>query len=464
MGRARTYPWKRFWCRREDSYTLGDRGFLSDPDGEHGELLNPHVTTFDQLQAVACLALLGEPGVGKSWSLSIDVDAFRQQSPRLPLIHLDLRSFGSEDRLYKALFENQTLLQWINGDYDLHLYLDSFDECLLRIDTVAALLVDELPKLPLDRLKLRIACRTASWPMLLENALTAGYGNDNFVAAELVPLRRVDVLEAATLSGISQPDAFLERVDQLQIAALAGKPITLRMLLDTFEREGDLPGNLLDLYEKGCLILCEEQNESRRAAGRTGVLSPASRMAVAARIAEAIPDTRYRRRVIRQHAQAKGNHQDQVGEPGEVKATAMSLRSGQGGFHAEPDDKDYGQATENVESRGLNRRAPGCEQVIDSLREKGEIALGHGLPSAGAERDGLDGIGDASGHLLHGVREILLEVNGLVDEPVALVQLFLGIERLLRSSGGENLVGVLLRMDLKHRGRVDLCQHADFGL
>lgn len=285
MRTVKSFPWKRFWCRREDSYTLADRGFLTDPTGEHGELLNPHLTTFDQLQAVACLALLGEPGVGKSWSLSVDVEAFRQQFPEMPMIRLDLRSFGSEDRLYKALFENQILLHWISGDHDLHLYLDSFDECLLRIDTIAAILADELPKLPLNRLKLRIACRTASWPLLLENALRAGYGNDNFAATELVPLRRVDVLEAATLNGISQPEAFLERVDQLQIAALASKPITLTMLLDTFQREGDLPANLLDLYEKGCLILCEEQNESRRAAGRTGALSSTSRMAVAARIA-----------------------------------------------------------------------------------------------------------------------------------------------------------------------------------
>jgi hypothetical protein len=60
---AKAFPWKRFWCRREDSYSLGDRGFLSDPDGEHGKLLNPYLVTFDQLQATACLALLGEPGI-----------------------------------------------------------------------------------------------------------------------------------------------------------------------------------------------------------------------------------------------------------------------------------------------------------------------------------------------------------------------------------------------------------------
>src|ERR1700723_2254207 len=109
----KSFPWKRFWCRREDSYNLADRGFLTDPTREHGELLNPHLITFDQLQAVDCLALLGEPGVGKSWSLMVDVDAFQQQSPELPMIRLDLRSFGSEDRLYKTLFANQVLIQWI---------------------------------------------------------------------------------------------------------------------------------------------------------------------------------------------------------------------------------------------------------------------------------------------------------------------------------------------------------------
>jgi hypothetical protein len=279
------FPWKRFWCRREDACNLGDRGFLFDPDAEHGAVLNPNLATFDQLQDKPCLALLGEPGVGKSWSLNSDVDSFHAKDPEQPIIRRDLRSFGNEDRLYRAIFEDDTLVQWVAGDYDLHLYLDSFDECLLRIDTVAQILADELPKLPLSRLKLRIACRTASWPPFLENALKYGYGENNFAAAELMPLRRVDVLEAAKLSGISQPEAFLERIDQLQIAAFAGKPITLKMLLDTYQREGDLPENLPDLYEKGCLILCEEQNDSRRASGRTGSLSPKSRMAIAARIA-----------------------------------------------------------------------------------------------------------------------------------------------------------------------------------
>lgn len=169
---SRVFPWKRFWCRREDSYSLGDRGFLFDPEGEHGALLNPHLVAFNELQAIPCLALLGEPGIGKSWSLSLDLDAFLQQSPELATMRLDLRGYGREDRLYRALFEDGRFLQWVEGDHDLHLYLDSFDECLLRIDNVAALLADDLPQRPLKRLKLRIACRTASWPPIVEDAMT----------------------------------------------------------------------------------------------------------------------------------------------------------------------------------------------------------------------------------------------------------------------------------------------------
>jgi len=65
----------------------------------------------------------------------------------MPTIRLDLRRFSSEDRLYRTLFEDETFLQWAKGDYDLHLYIDSLDECLLRIDSVAALLADEIPKI-----------------------------------------------------------------------------------------------------------------------------------------------------------------------------------------------------------------------------------------------------------------------------------------------------------------------------
>src|SRR5205807_242953 len=121
---------------------------------------------------------------------------------------LDLRSFGSEDRLWRALFEGEEFKEWRNSDYVLHVFLDSLDECLLRIDNVAALIADQLPNEPVQRLRVRIACRTAPWPSFLESALIKVFGKDEFEAYELVPLRRKDVSHGAALRGIADPDVF----------------------------------------------------------------------------------------------------------------------------------------------------------------------------------------------------------------------------------------------------------------
>ena len=102
-------------------------------------------------------------------------------------------------------------------------------------------------------------------------------------------------------------------------------------------------------------------------------------------VAEAVPDAGNRRRVIGQHSQPEGNHQDQVGEFGEVKSATVSLRSGESGFDPEPDNQDHGQATEDIESRGLERGAFGGQQLADRCPKKGEWILLHGLPSCWAE-------------------------------------------------------------------------------
>jgi hypothetical protein len=104
------------------------------------------------------------------------------------------------------LFEGSEFQRWRNGDYILHLFLDSLDECLMRMDNVATLLADELPKQPTDRLHLRVACRTAVWPGILERALDNVF--PEFRAFEMAPLRRIDVRRAAEQSGICNLDGF----------------------------------------------------------------------------------------------------------------------------------------------------------------------------------------------------------------------------------------------------------------
>jgi len=114
--------------------------------------------------------------------------------------------------------------------------------------------------------------------------LSAAYG-DGFEAYELAPLRRRDVQDALQRNGINDAEPFFSRVEHLDVSSFAIKPVTLDFLIRTYLRDRDLPANQMDLYEKGCRILCEEANESRKSAGRRGMLSVDDRLTIASRIA-----------------------------------------------------------------------------------------------------------------------------------------------------------------------------------
>lgn len=282
------YNWKRFWCPRTGNVNLSDGGYLYNPDSEWGHIYNPDVVSFEPIATTPCLVLLGEPGIGKTHSIQAEQKTIysRIEEKGDQIIWLDLRSFGSEDRLVRNLFESTTFVSWVKDKYRLHLFMDSLDECLLRIDTLAALLIDEFKKYPIERLYLRIACRTADWPNSLEIGLTELWGKDAVGIYELVQLRRVDVIEAVKTNGLD-PEAFLSEVDRMEVVPLAIKPVTLNFLINTYRRNARFPSAQADLYLQGCELLCEETSESRRDAGLTGAYTAKQRMAVGARVAAA---------------------------------------------------------------------------------------------------------------------------------------------------------------------------------
>ncbi len=287
VTRGRYYAWKRFWCPREGSSSLTDGGYLVDPDTQYGSYLNPALRPFADISHIPCLALLGEPGIGKTETMKTEqaaIDAAVASDGGVTL-WLNLRTCGSEQRLIDKLFESSEFTSWMEGDHHLHVFLDSLDECLLRVDTVAALLVEELGDCPVERLSLRIGCRTAEWPILLEEGLREQWPEGGFEAYELAPLRRADVAEAATSNELD-PEAFLRALDEVGAVPLAIKPVTLGFLMGSYRATGGFPTKQADLYEEGCRRLCEERSDNRRAGvGRTGGLTPDQRLAVATRIA-----------------------------------------------------------------------------------------------------------------------------------------------------------------------------------
>jgi hypothetical protein len=130
------------------------------------------VVNFEALDKIPCLIILGEPGTGKTYALKDAKDAIEARSDETSkTLWVDLARSRNEDKLVRDIFGHETFISWLNGGNKLYLFLDSLDERILRIDTIASLLIDEFKKYPVQRLSLHIACRTGMWPNSLEREL-----------------------------------------------------------------------------------------------------------------------------------------------------------------------------------------------------------------------------------------------------------------------------------------------------
>ena len=281
------YPWKRFWCPRGGTISLADQGFLLDPNSEYAKYHESDVRSFESISDIDCLVLLGEPGIGKSTTLQAEFEKARQAAEVTGdlAVLFNLRDYSTDERLERKVFQSESILRWRDGEGLLYLFLDSLDEGLLRIDNIASVLLTELKEFPCTRLRLRVACRPADWPVTLEQGLIDLWGEAHVRTFELVPLRRVDVASAAQASGI-EPDRLIQEVIDRDVVPLAIKPVTLKFLTATFLKDGTLPTSRVELYSEGCKRLCEETNPHRRDSpqGR-GKLSASQRLALAARVA-----------------------------------------------------------------------------------------------------------------------------------------------------------------------------------
>ncbi|MFC8408749.1 NACHT domain-containing protein [Arthrobacter sp. NPDC057259] len=278
---AHVAPIDRFWLPADRAYGLDQSGWLQDRDVSTYYGTNLDMVTTAELSSKRCLVLLGEPGMGKSATIT-------SQSPLLPagtsaqVLHVDLASYSSEDRLVRKVFEGPEVTSWLNSRSELCLTFDSFDEAHGRIENLHQLVGEYLDVWDCSRLQLRIVSRTAEWPTSLEMNLKKHF--DEVVPYELLPLRRDDAALLLGSYGID-PDEFLLTVEASQAVPLASRPLTLKLLASTYKREGNLPQQAFELYGKGLLTLCEEMNPSRRDAARGPAIPAAARLDTASRLA-----------------------------------------------------------------------------------------------------------------------------------------------------------------------------------
>jgi hypothetical protein len=280
--RQGSYDWDRRWHKRGIRDT-----------GSNEVNLGPLLSSFescedlerlDDLQSIQCLILLGEPGMGKSWELKRIYKALEQNLASNQLLFARLGMYTSPERL----LEDQRFENWKHGTYDLYMFLDGLDEGTMRPVQIGHKLWESLRTLPraaLDRLFLRITCRTFDWPDTLVADFASLWDGNAPLIYELDPLTSADIMVAAEAEGLD-PKAFLQEVDFLGLRPLAVKPLTLRSLIREFrENQGGLPATQVELYERYCLYLCEEQNPKRIELEKTGRFDPHSRLKAASQIA-----------------------------------------------------------------------------------------------------------------------------------------------------------------------------------
>lgn len=285
------YNWKRFWCEEGGDFHLDEEGYLYNPDSDVGKYMQEGLVSTELLKDTSCLVLLGEPGIGKSFEIDKLWRASREQAQNdgNPSLFFNLRDYDSNALIDEKVFQNDDINNWLKLDNSLYLFLDSLDEALLSIKPLASFLGSKIRELPTERLKLRIACRTAEWQNLqiLKDTLSSLYKTEKepadtneFRVLELLPLRKKDVLVAVQNKGISA-EAFIQDVESKEVVPLAIKPVTLDFLLSTYSKNGSLPSSQKDLYFDGCRLLCEERSPSRKASQGMGKLSTEQRFRIA---------------------------------------------------------------------------------------------------------------------------------------------------------------------------------------
>jgi len=304
------YDIERFWCPSDGIIGLDRWGFLDDPHTYHEWMGQPDSVSFEYIEDVPVLVLLGEPGTGKSqWFQDaqnrISEDILRRGHRGL---WIDLGLYDRAADVVDAVFRDPVFVQWTQEGHRLHLFLDGFDECHFRVDVLPKRLLRELRRQPIERLCLRILCRTSEWPQTLEAGLkklwndrlrvrfaldegdtnkkvrSLDAANQLVQLLELAPFRREDVMAIVQGEGI-EPEPFLNEIYTRELVPFAFRPQTLAFLVKIYKASGQFPSNQVELYREGCRELCRESNRERTDAHLTANLTPDELFALAARIA-----------------------------------------------------------------------------------------------------------------------------------------------------------------------------------
>lgn len=154
----------------------------------------------EKLNAASVVALIGEPGSGKS-SLAASVT---EQDPTVAVIWLDYTQFDytTHAALARALHLQFSLPQLIDnsGTARGFLVLDSIEKFSAQARRLAAELVKLISAIPGELWRVLITCQTHMWEYSLREFIDAGIQPKQIATVEITPPRTYEVIQAISSS------------------------------------------------------------------------------------------------------------------------------------------------------------------------------------------------------------------------------------------------------------------------
>ncbi len=287
------YPWIRYW----QQIVPAEPDAETDPTDINERLIlsrwadHPAPFTLDTLPDAPCIILVGENGMGKTYAAQDYMRRLqhdRATRPDTPML-VDLgEGFSTRESLWARIFDSGEFGSWRESANNLHILLDSLDECFLEFPSVGKVLVSGVCQLDADqrtRIRLRIFTRYQASLVSLSHEFRGLFGEDAVFAFELLPLSHDQISLAAGIEGVDG-DQFLDEVDRLRIGDIASRPVILNMLLAQ-HKQGGLSNRRWDLYERACQTYCGEPSPRRHLRTSNTVTTIGQRLRIAGRIAAA---------------------------------------------------------------------------------------------------------------------------------------------------------------------------------
>ncbi|MFC9355153.1 NACHT domain-containing protein [Rhodococcus sp. NPDC057014] len=273
----------------EDLVARGESTFRSHSEEVVTDLgnLREGVLTLPSVVAKSgAMVVLGEPGAGKTSVLN-------DLTSKLPRVveswdglsdaclwvsggDLTESSYGEELGCHLAALPPT---EDADGAGVLTVVLDQADESSY-LRRLARRLTMSLRGRAASRVRLLMACRTADYPETMTAALSDVLGTCRLI--DLAPLTREEAETLADSAGVPGK-VLVDAAEASGAAVLASTPLTLELLVLTYQADGRLQGTPHDLFARGVRSLVEDPDPGRLT--REVATTAQQRLAVAGRVA-----------------------------------------------------------------------------------------------------------------------------------------------------------------------------------